>query len=105
MDSIISYDSVKVLLVNPPSIEPRPNFFNLQALRTHFARALKRIPCPQSGVDGWAGAIMSPEMYALIDPNAFHLNIATQTTTPDYPDVLDANGNIIPYTREQKSTN
>jgi hypothetical protein len=35
---------------------------------------------------------MSPEMYALIDPNAFHLNIATQTTTPDYPDVLDANG-------------
>ena len=104
MDSIVSYDSVKVLLANPPSIEPRPNFFNLRALRTHFARALKRIPCPQSGVNGWAGAIMSPEMYALIDPNAFHLNIATQTNTPDYPDVFDANGNIIPYTREQKST-
>jgi hypothetical protein len=83
MDSIISYDSVKVLLANLPSIEPRPNFFNLRALRTHFARALKRIPCPQSGVNGWAGAIMSPEMYALIDPNPFHLNIATKTNTPD----------------------
>lgn len=47
---------------------------------------------------------MSPEMYALIDPNAFHLNIAPQTDTPYYPDVFDANGNLIPYTRKQKST-
>jgi hypothetical protein len=40
---------------------------------------------------------MSPEMYALIDPNPFHLNIPTQTTTPDYPERLVTSGDIIPY--------
>ena len=95
MDSIILYDSVKMLLANPHSLEPCPNFFNLRALRTHFARALKRIPCPQSGVNGWAGAIMSPNMYALINPTPFHLNITTKTDTPDYPEKRDANNNIV----------
>jgi hypothetical protein len=47
---------------------------------------------------------MSPEMYApLIDPNPFHLNIATKTNTPDYPERRDESGDIIPYTRKQKS--
>ncbi len=104
MYSIISYDSVKMLLANPPSLEPRPNFFNLRALRTHFAHALKQIPCPQSGVNRWAGAIMSPNMYALIDPMPFHLNIATKTDTPNYPEKRDANNNIGAYTRKEKST-
>jgi hypothetical protein len=103
MDTCITYDLVKLLLANPPSIEPRPNFFNLRALRTHFARALKQIPCSQSSVNGWAGAVMSPEIYALTDATPFHLRIATKTTTPDYPDKLDAQGVIIPYTREEKS--
>jgi hypothetical protein len=83
MDTCITYDSIKLLLANPPSIEPRPNFFNLQTLRTHFA-------CPQSSVNGWAGAVMSPEMYALIDNTPFCLRIATETTTTDYLDKLDA---------------
>ncbi len=103
MDTCITYDSVKLLLANPPSIEPGPNFFNLRALRTHFSRALKQIPCPQSSVNGWAGAVMSPEMYALIDATPFHLRIATKTTTPDYPDKLNVQGVSIPYTREEKS--
>jgi hypothetical protein len=103
MDTCITYDSVKLLLANLPSIEPHPNFFNLQALRTHFAHALKQIPCPQSRVNGRAGAVMSPEMYALTNATLFHLRIATKTTTPDYPDKLDAQGVSIPYTREEKS--
>ncbi len=46
---------------------------------------------------------MSPEMYALIDANPFHLRIAIKTTTPDYPDKLDTQGVSIPYTRKEKS--
>jgi hypothetical protein len=104
MDTCISYEAVKMLLANLPSIKPRPNFFNLQALRTHFARALKQIPCPQPGVNGWAGAVISPQMYALIDPTPFHLKIAPKTNTPAYPVKMDAQGSVIPYTREEKST-
>ena len=102
MDTCITYDSVKLLLANPPSIEPCPNFFNLQVLRTPFARALKQISCPQSSVNGWTGAVMSPEMYALIDANPFHLRIATKTTTPNYSDKLDAQGVTSP-TRAKRS--
>jgi hypothetical protein len=98
MDTCITYDLIKLLLANPPSIEPRPNFFNLKTLRTHFAR-------PQSSVNGWAGATMSPEMYALIDNTPFCIRIATKTTTPDYLDKLDAQGVSIPYTHEEKSKN
>ena len=72
MNTVVSYDAVRTLLVNSPSINPRPNFFNIRELRSHFAKALKKIPCPQSAVNGWAGAVMSPEMYALIDQNTFH---------------------------------
>jgi hypothetical protein len=46
---------------------------------------------------------MSPEMYALIDATPFHLRIVTKTTTPDYPDKLDGQGVIIPYTPKEKS--
>ncbi len=84
MDTTISYDTIVGLLANPPSIDPRPNFFNLRELRTHFARALKKIPCPQSGVNGWAGAILSLAMYTLIDTTPFHWNITT-TPVPEFP--------------------
>jgi hypothetical protein len=52
MNAIISYVTIVGVLANPPTIDPRPNFFNLRALRNHFARALKKVPCPQSGVNG-----------------------------------------------------
>ncbi len=68
MDTVISYETVKALVANPPSLGDWPNFFNLQALRNHFARTLKRITCPQSPVNGWAGFVLTPVMYALIDP-------------------------------------
>ena len=104
MDNIILYDAVWTLLANPPSLNPHPNFFNIRALRNHFANALKKIPCPQSAVNGWAGAVMSPEMYILIDPNSFHLNIAPITSTPAYPNKFNPDRDPVPYTREEKST-
>ncbi len=100
---VVSYDTVRTLLANPPSINPHPNFFNICELQSHFAKALKKIPSPQSAVNGWAGAVMSPEMYALIDQNTFHLNIAPTTTTPAYPNKFNPDGVNVPYSREEKS--
>ena len=85
MNSVITYDTVIGLLANPPSLDPHPNFFNLRALHTHFARALKRIPCPQFSINSWYDAVMSKEMYALIDPEPFHLNIKPKTDVADFP--------------------
>jgi hypothetical protein len=104
MNTIVTYEAVRTLLANPPSINPRPNFFNIRELRSHFAKALNKIPRPQSPVNGWAGAVMSPEMYALIDQNVFHLNIAPTTTTPAYPNKFNPDGVSVPYSREEKST-
>jgi len=47
---------------------------------------------------------MSPEMYALIDQNTFHLNIAPTTTTPAYPIKVNPEGVNVPYSRKEKST-
>ncbi len=83
MDTTITYDTIVGLLANLPSIDPHPNFFNLRNLRMHFAQALKKIPCPQSSVNGWAGAVLSPAMYALINPTPIHWNITT-TSVPEF---------------------
>jgi len=104
MSTVVSYDAVWTLLANPPSINPRLTFFNICELRSHFAKALKKIPCPQSAVNGWAGAVMSPEMYALIDQYMFHLNITPTTTTPAYPNKVNPEGVNVPYSREEKFT-
>jgi hypothetical protein len=105
MDTTITYDTIVGLLANLPSIDPCPNFFNLCNLRTNFAQALKKIPCPQSSVNGWAGAVLSPAMYALIDPTPFHLNITT-TPVPRFPLRYEATtdgsiGPLIAYTRKE----
>jgi hypothetical protein len=105
MNAIISYDTIVGLLVNPPTIDPRPNFFNLRALQNHFAPALKKVPCPQSRVNGWAGAVLAPAMYALINNAAFHWNIST-TPVPEFSPQHVVNddgtqGALIPYTREE----
>jgi hypothetical protein len=47
---------------------------------------------------------MSPKMYALIDQNVFHLNIAPTTPTPAYPNKYNPDGALVPYSREEKST-
>ena len=84
MDTIIEYDTVIAILANPPSLNPRPNFFNLCKLRTHCARALKKLPCPQLAANGWYGAVMSPPMYALVNGTPFHFNIAPATEVADF---------------------
>ena len=104
MNRVVTYEAVRTLLANPPSINPHPNFFNIRELSSHFAKALKKIPCPQSPVNGCAGAVMSPKMYALVDQNAVHLNIAPTTSTPAYPNKFNPDGVSVPYTQEGKST-
>ncbi len=105
MDTVISYETVKALVANPPSLGDCLNFFNLRALQNHFARTLKLITCPRSPVNGWAGFVLTPVMYALIDPKPFNLkllNLPTTTGVPKFPPIYAADGTtIIPYTREQ----
>jgi hypothetical protein len=105
MNGIISYDTIVGLLVNLPTIDPRPKFFNLRALQNHFVRALKKLPCPQSGVNGWAGAVLALAMYALIDNAAFHGNISTTPVSEFPPQYVvnndDTQGALIPYTCEE----
>jgi hypothetical protein len=85
MNAIISYDTIMNILVNLPSLDPRPNFFNLCALQTHFAWAFKKVPCPQSAVNEWAGAVLAPAMYALIDTNPFNWRINPRTAVLHFP--------------------
>jgi hypothetical protein len=47
---------------------------------------------------------MSPEMYFLIDPKLFNLNIAPTTVTPAHPIKYNPDGAIVPYTGEEKSS-
>ncbi len=105
MDSTITYDTVKAIVTNPPSLGDRPNFFNLRDLRNHFAHALKQIACPQSQVNGWAGLVLTPAMYSLIDLKPFDLkllNLPTTTGFPKFPPIYAADGTtLIPYTRKQ----
>jgi hypothetical protein len=105
MDTVITYDAVKALVANPPSLGNRPNFFNLRALQSHFARALKRITCPQSTVNGWAGMVLTPAMYTLINPKPFNLKLLmlpTSTGVPEFPPIYAFDGKtVIPYMRVQ----
>jgi hypothetical protein len=108
MDATIAYDTIMGLLANPPSLNPRRNFLNLRELRNHFARAFKKIPCLQSSINGWAGAVLSPAMYALIDVAVFHWNIST-TPVPKFParyttEPDGLQGALIPYSREELLT-
>ena len=105
MDATIAYDTILGLLANPPGLGSRPYFFNLRELCLHYARALKKIPCPQSAVNGWSGAVMSPAMYALVDTRSFTWNITT-SPIPEFPAQFSTNasgtiGAELPYTREE----
>jgi hypothetical protein len=106
MDTTITYDTIKALVANPPSLGDHPNLFNLRALQTHFSCALKWISCPQSQVNGWAGFVLTPTMYALIDPKPFKsrkLNLPNTSGVSKFPPILAADGTtIIPYTQEQR---
>jgi hypothetical protein len=88
-----------------PNPQPTPQLLQHSRIHKSLARALKKIPCPQSPVNGWAGAVMSPEMYVLIDPNLFHLNnVPITTATPAYPIKYNPEGAIVPDSCKEKST-
>ena len=89
MDSLITLDEAAEYLKNPPSLSPRPNFSKLRALRKHMVKALKQLVCPQSQIHGWSGMVLSPTVYALLEPNPFAIPgnpgpaaVYTQFATP-----------------------
>ena len=71
MDSLITFDEGAEFLKNPPSLSPRPDFSKLWALRKLMVKALKQLVCPQSAVHGWSGMVLSPLVYALLEPTPF----------------------------------
>jgi hypothetical protein len=73
MDTLITFTKVKGFLKNPPSFALRPDFTRLRVLRHHMINALKQLSCPQSTIHGWAGLVMHPTMYALIQLVAFQV--------------------------------
>jgi hypothetical protein len=59
---------------------------------------------PPVKINGWARFVLSPVMYSLIDPMPFNmaqLNLPINSEKPKFPEVLDSEGSIVPYRREQ----
>ncbi len=52
---------------NPPSLAPCPDFAKIRALCKHYVMGLKQLICPQSLIHRWAGLVMDPVMYALLE--------------------------------------
>jgi hypothetical protein len=75
MDAIIDYDEAAGFLKNPPSLEPRPNFTNIRALKKHIIQALAQLSCPQSAIHGWSGLAMDPAAYLLLEGTAFTIPV------------------------------
>jgi hypothetical protein len=74
MDATITYDEVAALVgVNILTLEPRPNFERIRALRRHLERCLQRLPCPQSIQHGWKGMVIAHELYSLLTSIPFCL--------------------------------
>jgi hypothetical protein len=73
MDTLIMLVEVEGFLKNPPSLVPRPGFTRLHVLHRHMIDALKQFSCPQSAIHGWAGLVMHPTMYAMIEMVPFQV--------------------------------
>ena len=43
----------------------------MRALRKHMVTALKQLVFPQSAVHKWSGMVLSPMVYALLEPTPF----------------------------------
>ena len=55
MDTIIDFEEVADFLKNPPSLEPRPDFAKIRALRKYIVTALAQLQCPQDAIHSWSG--------------------------------------------------
>ena len=74
MDNTIAYDEVAALVgVNIPTLELRPNFKRIRALRRHLERCHQCLPCPQSVQQGWKGMVMARPLYSLLTNIPFRL--------------------------------
>jgi hypothetical protein len=71
MDAIINYDELAGFLKNPPSLEPRPDFAYICALRKHMIKVLSQLFCPQSTIHGWLGLALNPATYLLLEGTVF----------------------------------
>ena len=110
MDSLITFDEATEFLKNPPSLSPRPDFSKLCALRKHMVKALKKLVCPQSQIHGWLVMVLSPMVYALLEPNPFAVPgnpgpvaVYTQFSTPAM--IKQANNLFLRLQKEHQSYN
>ena len=71
MDDIILYNNIAGMLKNPPTLAPRPNFFRFWAFCQHIVDVMKQIPHPGYPQHGWAGMVLQPAIFALINPMPF----------------------------------
>jgi hypothetical protein len=71
MDHLIKYKEVAKFLKNPPPLSPCPDFAKLRAMQKHMVKVLKQLVCPQIAIHGWSGLVLSPMVYALLEPNPF----------------------------------
>ena len=62
------YKEATGFLKNLPSLAPHPDFEKLHALHKHFITGLTPLVCPQNLIHGWAGIVMDPVMYTLLEP-------------------------------------
>jgi hypothetical protein len=84
MDHLITYEEAVVFLKHPPSLAACPDFARIRALHKHIVTALKQLVCPQSAIHGWAGLVMDPVMYTLLEPTALFASIGNPGNFPVY---------------------
>jgi len=73
MDAVIDFEEVADFLKNPPSLEPRPDFTKIRALRKHIVTAFAQLQCPQDAIHGWTGLAVDPATYLLLTGNSFFI--------------------------------
>jgi hypothetical protein len=71
MDNIIPYDNIMEMLKSPPPLAPRPNFFHLRVFRRHIIDVMKQIPHPGYPQHGWAGMVLQPAIFSLVNAVPF----------------------------------
>ena len=71
MDDIIPYNDIMEMLKIPPTLAPQPNFFHLRVFRWHIVDVMKQIPHPCYPQHGWAGMVLQPAIFALINAMPF----------------------------------
>ena len=67
MDNIIPYDDIMEMLKSPPTLAPWPNFFRLWVFRQHNVDVMKQILHPGYPQQGWAGMVLQPAIFTLIN--------------------------------------